>query len=509
MAQVIGAAASIVLAVMFVQKSKGADTRAPDPAPAAALSQVAARAAARREDGRITLAVLPLSDYSGNGQDVYFADGMTEALIADLSQLEGLRVISRTSVMQYRTQQKPIPQVAEELGADVIVEGSVVRSGDRVRVTAQLIDASRDVHVWARSYERTLRDVLSLQGQLAAEIAKEVKVALTPRQQGRLADRGAIDPALYDIYLRGRHAWNLRTDAGLNAAISYFQEAIRRDPDFALAYAGLADAYALPGTGSGVSGASAETRAKALAAATRALALDDSLAEAHTSRAALYFFHERDRAAAEREFRRALELNPGYPTARQWYAILLAEAGRDAEAVGQAREAVALDPLSGTMRQTLGLVHYYGRRYKDAEAALRRALELAPQLPLSRAMLAKALFQQGAFAEAAKVGDSSPQPWSPDLMAIVGLAHLRAGNQARADAILKDLRSRTPLPTVSLAQWYAVIGDRDQALAMLSRGASPGVVPTPVGIDPLFDSLRTDARFSALVERNLLYVSRP
>jgi TolB-like protein len=353
-AQIVGAAASIVLAVLFVQKSKNADS----PPPKAAVTAPApATQAPRRNDGRITLAVLPLSNFSADTQQDYFADGMTEALIADLSQFEGLRVISRTSVMQYRTQQKPIPKVAEELGADMIVEGSVVRAGDRVRVTAQLIDAAGDVHVWARSYDRTLRDVLSLQGQLASEIAKEVKVAITPRQQGRLADRTAIDPALYDLYLRGRHAWNLRTAAGFNAAASYFQDAIRRDPNFALAYAGLADVYALPG---GPGGESPESRAKALAAVNKALELDDSLAKAHTSRGAIYLFRERDRPAAEREFRRALELNPGYPTARQWFAILLAETGRDAEAVSQAREAVALDPLGGPMRQTLGLVHYYG-----------------------------------------------------------------------------------------------------------------------------------------------------
>ena len=445
--------------------------------------------------------MLPLSNFSAESQEDYFADGMTEALITDLAQLDGLRVISRTSVMQYRTQQKPIPQVAEELGADLIVEGSVVRAGDRIRVTAQLIDAAGDVHLWARSYDRTLRDVLALQGQLASRSPREMKVAITPRQQGRLAERGAIDPALYDLYLRGRHAWGLRTDAGFNAAASYFQDAIRRDPNFALAYAGLADVYALPG---GPGGEAAESRTKALAAANKALELDDSLAEAHTSRAAIYLFRDRDRESAEREFRRALELNPGYPTARQWFSILLSETGRDAEAVAQAREAVALDPLSGTMRQTLGLVHYYGRRYKESADASRRALELAPQLPLARVTLVKALFQQGAFAEAVKAGEAAPQPWNHDLQAMIGLSHLRAGDTARADAMLKTLKSQAPLPAMSLGLWYAAVGDRDQAMAMLSRGARPGVVPSSVGVDPLFDSLRTDERFSTLLSRNVL-----
>ncbi len=216
---------------------------------------------------------------------------MTEALIADLAQIGNLRVISRTSVMQYRRTQKPMRLIAQELGAQMIVEGSVLRSGDRVRVTAQLIDASTDHHLWARSYEHTLRDVLALQGQVASEIAKEVRGALTPIQQGRLAQRKAIDPAAYDLYLRGRHAWNLRTSAGLKAAATYFEQAIEKAPDFALAYAGLADVSVLSNLGPG---SAAEARTKALAAATRALELDDALAEAHTSRAALYFFQERD-----------------------------------------------------------------------------------------------------------------------------------------------------------------------------------------------------------------------
>lgn len=390
-AQIIGAVASVALAIMFLQRSQDNEpTTASTTTPAASVPARAARA-----DGRVTIAVLPLANYSGTTQQDFFADGMTEALIADLAQIEGLRVISRTSVMQYRDTQKPLPQVASELGANMIVEGSVLRVGDRVRVTAQLIDAGSDAHLWARNYDRTVRDVLALQGEVAAAIAKEVKGQLTPFQQGRLSSRRPIDPAVYDLYLRGRQAWNLRTDAGFFAAVSYFERAIERDPTFALAYAGLSDVYVLPTTRPRL-GTSTDPRGKALGAATKALKLDDTLAEAHTSRGALYFFHDRNRRAAEKEFQRALELNPGYPTARQWYAILLSEEARDAEALTHAREAVALDPLSGPMRQALGLIHYYGRRYADAVSELRRAIELAPQLPLARAIMAKSLFQQKA-----------------------------------------------------------------------------------------------------------------
>ena len=238
-AQVIGAVASIVLAVTFLQRRDADETRPPAvDTPAAAVATVPV---VRAADARTTLAVLPLVNLSGDAKDDYFAEGMTEALIADLAQVDNLRVISRTSVMQYRGTQKAMPQIARELAADMIVEGSVVKSGDRIRVTAQLIDAKADHHVWARSYDHTLRDVLALQGRIASEIAKEVRGVLTPLQQDRLAQRKAIDPAAYDLHLRGRHAWNLRSEAGFKAAAAYFEQAIERDPQFALAYAGLAD----------------------------------------------------------------------------------------------------------------------------------------------------------------------------------------------------------------------------------------------------------------------------
>jgi TolB-like protein len=213
-AQVVGAVASIALAIMFLQQSRT------DYAPREEAATVPARPVVQRAPGEIGLAVLPLSNYSGDSQQDYFADGMTEALIADLAQLEGLHVISRTSAMQYRGAQKSLPQIAGELGVEMIVEGSVVRVGNRVRVTAQLIEAASDRHLWARSYERTTRDVLALQGQVAHEIARELKVVLTPHQQGRLTARTPVDPAVYDMYLCGRQAWSLRTDDGFDAAIA-------------------------------------------------------------------------------------------------------------------------------------------------------------------------------------------------------------------------------------------------------------------------------------------------
>ncbi len=492
-AQIVGAVASITLAILFLQRAQGPETTSAPDEPLNAT----ARAGAARTDGLITLAVLPLSNYSGQPDQDYFADGMTEALIADLAQLEGLRVISRTSAMQYRNQTKSLPVVAKELGADMIVEGSVLRAGGRIRITAQLIDARSDHHVWARSYEHTIGDVLKLQGLVASEIAREVKGALTPTQQGRLAQRRAVDPAVYDLYLRGRHAWNLRTADGFATAVTDFEQAIQRDPMFALAYAGLSDVYVLPTTRPAL-GAPGDARAKALKAVTRALELDDSLAEAHTSRAALYFFHERNLAAAEASFRRAIELNPGYPTARQWYAILLAEQGRDAEALAQAREAITLDPLAGPMRQALGLVHYYGRRFPEAVTESRRAMELAPQLPLAGTIVAKALFLQKAYPAAVAAAAAVASPQAADALAIHGLAMLRAGDTANAAKVLTRLRELEPLPVVPLAQWYAVTGQANEAFAVLTRGSVSGAQPL-VAIDPLFDGIRADPRFARLV----------
>jgi TolB-like protein/Flp pilus assembly protein TadD len=495
-AQVVGAVASVVLAIFFVQRSQSAPAPATMATEAGVTSDVA-RTTRRSGDERITLAVLPLANYSGDPQQEYFAAGMTDALIADLAQIQGLRVISRTSVMQYRTQPKSIPEIATELGVDLVVEGSVARAGDRVRVTAQLIDTATDEHLWARNYERTMKDVLALQGELVAEIAKEVKVAVAPIRRGWLIDRPTVDPVAYDLYLRGRHAWGLRGAEAMAAATSYFQQAIDRQPNFALAYAGLADAYLLWAT----TPAGAPTaRERALAAATRALELDPSLAEAHTSRAGVHFFHERNLAAAERGFLRALEFNPGYPIAHQWYAILLSELGRDSEALSHAREAVALDPLSGTMHQALGLVHYYGRRYDDAVSELRKALDLSSRLPLPRAVLAKALFQQGEYDEVVKLGESTPEPRTADLVAITGLAYQRLSQTARADEVLLQLRRRKPLPLVQLAYWYAMNGRPDEAFEALKQRTDPGAVPAALNVDPLFDTLRDDARFKALTQ---------
>ncbi len=487
LAQIIGAAASVALGIYFIQRSQPVTPAGPPSPPA--------RVESPRSAGEVTIAVLPLSNFSADDQE-YFADGMTEALTAELAQIKGLHVISRTSVMQYKKSQTPIPRIAQDLGVDYVVEGSVVRADGRVRVTAQLIEAKSDVHKWARSYERTLRDVLTLQATVAAEIAGEVKgVLAVPLSR----QRPAVDPAVYDLYLRGRHAWALRTPEGFDNAIKYFTDATTRDPGFALGYAGLADAFSLYPTNSLVN-RSVDNFARARAAAEKAITLDDGLAEAHTSLAAVHFFGEQNFAAASREFERALELNEHYSTAHQWYAIALSENGRHAEALAHAEEAVRQDPLNGVMHQALGLVRYYARDLARAEASERRALQLNPQLPLARVVLAKALVLLNRPQEAVSMCEQAPQPRSADIVLMLAIAQARAGNVAAAGALIDEMSRRRPRPIVVLAQWHAARGEYDEAFGLIQ--SIDGGMPPMMRIDPLFEGFRSDRRFQGSGTRN-------
>jgi TolB-like protein/Tfp pilus assembly protein PilF len=494
-AQVVGALATVALGLMIAGR---VGHRAPEPSPPASAAPPAVRGSEQRVDGRRSIAVLPLENLSGDPKQEYFADGMTEALISDLAQLGGLRVISRTSSMAYKGKRPALRDVARELEVDWIVEGSVMRAGSRVRVTAQLVDARRDEHLWAKSYDHTLRDILTLQGEVAAAVAREVKGTLTPSQARQLAQRRPLDPEAYDLYLRGRQAWNRRTPEGFDEAIRLFEQALGRDKDFALAHAGLADTYGMQSVSPGAAG-SGPGAPRAKAAALRALELDPELAEAHTSLAAVLHRTERDLAGAEREFKLALERNPGYATAHQWYAILLAEQGRETDALRHAQQAVELDPLAPVLRQTLALVHYSARRFEPARQEARRAIEQAPQLPLARQILVRSLAASGQWAEVLRVCAAAPSPAPPELLAYQSVAERRSGNPARADALQRELAARQPLPAAALARLHAANGDGAAALEMLERARAPGRdAPQQLLADPAFDALRADPRFAAL-----------
>jgi len=424
---------------------------------------------------------------------------MTEALVAALAQIDGLKVISRTSTMRYKTEHPSVPEIARTLGVDLVVEGSVLQAEGQVRVTTQLIDGETDEHLWARSYTRRLEDVIALQDEVAATIGAEIMGTVTRRPAGRAASARVVDPAVYDLYLRGRHAWMQRTPEGLKAAIEYFSRAVAQDASFALAHVGLADTYAVQGSpGTGLLDARAPM-ALARQSARRALELDPSLAEAHTALAGVLFFGDRDFPGAEAALRRAIEINPNYPVAHEWLSVLLAELGRDREAMAHAETAVTLSPLEAVVHQAQALVHYYARRYDDAVRAARRAQQLTPSLPLARSLQVKALTLGGHAAEAMAVCEADEATRQDrDLMVACGVAASRARRGAEAAAWRARIEANRPAPGPALAQLEAALGEYPSAFARLERLAARGNLPPALAFDPLFDGLRRQPQWPAI-----------
>ncbi len=345
-----------------------------------------------------SVAVLPLQNI---GAGDYFADGMTEALIADLGRTGVLDVISRTSVMRFKGSQQPLPEIAKALNVDAVVEGSVLRDGRRVRITAQLIDARTDKHLWANSYERDVRDVLALQADVARAIAQEVRTTLSRQQEARSAETGrrAVSPEALEAYLQGRFYWNRRGGDSLLKSVDYFEQALKIDPGYASAYAGLADSYTLLGSVSG-SMAPQATMAKAKKAAESALKLDDSLGEAHTSLAMLHFWYDWDWSAAEKEFKLAIARNRSYPTAHHWYAIYLSAMGRHDEAMAEIDQALRLDPVAPIIRASRGWIQYHRRQFDESIVESRKALDLDADFVRARTYLGMNYMKKGMVQDA-------------------------------------------------------------------------------------------------------------
>lgn len=343
-----------------------------------------------------SLAVLPLENLSGDPSQDYFADGMTDELITDLAQIRALRVISRTSVVMYKGTHKTQPQIARDLNVDAVVEGSVVRSGNRVRITAQLIRASADEHLWAESYEDDMRDTLALQNKVASAIAQQIRIELTPQEKGVLGSAKTVDPEAYEDYLRGRFFWNKRTADGLIRAVDYFNRATERDPNYAQAYSGLADTYALLGDWQYAAMTAAEALPKAKGAATRALDLDNSMSEAHTSLAFTLDAYDWDLKSAGQEFQRAIELNSGYATAHHWYAWHLALLARYDEAIEEMRKAQSLDPLSLIINADLAELLVIAHRSDESIQQSLRTIEMDPNFAMAHNQLAQAYLANGA-----------------------------------------------------------------------------------------------------------------
>jgi TolB-like protein/DNA-binding winged helix-turn-helix (wHTH) protein/Flp pilus assembly protein TadD len=463
------------------------------------------RSRGRTPTGIRSLAVLPLDNLSADASQNYFADGMTDELITDLAQISALRVISRTSVMVYKGARKPLPQIARELNVDAVVEGTVLRSGDQVRITAQLIDASTDKHLWSQSYEGDLRDTLALQNSVARAIADQIRINLTPQEQAALKSAKVVNPEAYESYLKGRYFWNKRTADGLKVALAYFNQAIEEDPKYARAYSGLADTYALLGDWQYAVMLPAEAFPKAKTAALKALELDSTLGEAYNSLAFILDGFDWDFDSAGKEFQRAIELNPGYATAHHWYAWHLSLLGRYDEAIAEMRRAENLDPLSLIINADLAELLVIAHSYDESIRQSRKTIEMDPNFALAHNQLAQAYLQKHMSDEAVAELQQAVHlsGGSPTCIANLARAYAASGKRSEAVELLDELKKRSNpghSNASEIAMIYASLGDMNQAMNWLEKGYAerfnPGVL-----LRPGFDPLRSDSRFQSLVHR--------
>jgi len=438
-----------------------------------------------------SLAVLPLENLSGDPQQQYFADGMTEELTTELSQVGALRVVSRTSAMRYKGTQKSVPEIARELDVDAVVEGSVERDGDRVRITAQLVQGQSDTHLWAKGYERDFRDSLRLQDEVTRAIVDEIQLKLTPQEQARFARNNVIDPEAHDDYLRGLFYLQLHTGPDLRKAIELFQAAIKRNPAYAPAYAALADSYrALMFNSNAAPG---EVLPQSKAAAKRAIEIDNQLAEAHTSLASNLADYDWDWAGAETEFQTALRLNPNSAITHSFYAHLLRQEGKFEEAIREARLGVELDPVSAQGAFLLAQTLFEARDYDEALSQLRKALDLEPRFWPAHLYLGKTLAAQGQYQEAI-VELRKAQNFTAEPYATIGYVYGRMGRAADARKVIADLQEQLKkgyVAPTNFAKVYIGLGDKDQAFAWLEKGYQQhDFWLTFLKGDPIFDSLR-------------------
>jgi TolB-like protein/Flp pilus assembly protein TadD len=456
-----------------------------------------------RESPRFrSLAVLPLENLSRDPEQEYFAEGLTEALITTLAKIGELRVVSRTTAMLYKGARKTVREIARELEVDTIVEGTVLRAGDRVRITAQLIDAEREAHLWAESYDRHLRDVLDLQSEVAQAIARQIQVRLTPQERANLAQVQAVDPEAYEAYLKGRYHWLKRSRDGHARAVEYFQQAIVKDPACAPAYAGLADAVAIlalwgllpPRDGCG----------RAIGLARRALELDNGLAEAHTSLAWATAHYDYNLQAAEKAFERAIELGPRYAIAHHWFGMCLAMMGRHEEAYTELKRAIGLDPDWSSIRFGAGFAYWCAHQYDRALESLDKALELDPNSAqalgwVTVCNVAKSQFEP-AIAAGQRACDLSQRAPAP--AALLGEAYAAAGCPEKAEEILQELTSRPYVTAYFVSRIYAALRRNEEALHWLEMGyENHAEWMLLLRVDPRFDTLRGNAHFQDLLRR--------
>ncbi len=454
-----------------------------------------------------SIVVLPLENLSGDKDQEYFADGMTDELIASLAKIRGLRVISRTSAMEYKDTHKSLSEIARELHVDAVVEGTVLRSGNRVRITAELVQVSTDRHLWAETYESEMGNVLTLQSQVASAIVSEIRINLTPEEQQRLAATRTVNPQAYESYLKGRYYWNKRSQEGLNKAVEYYRFATEKDPQYAVAYAGLADCYDLEGTTIIGSRPSTEAAPRARAAALKALEIDSTLTDAQITLASIKMNYDWDWPGAESGLKRITEMNPDHATAHQRYSLYLTVMGRSQESLGEINRALKLDPLSLSINFSYGWRLYLARNYDQAITQLRSTLEMDPNFVLAHLVLGQTYEEKGEFALAINELKQarSLSPNSPLMLAALGRAYAVSGDKTSAGEILDELTKQSAHQYVSPFYVALVVSGlrlNDQALGWLEKAyedRSNGLIFLKV--DPELDSLRSNPRFQALQRR--------
>ncbi len=492
---VVLAVGGVVLAALLLELSAGG---------------LGARWPARAAPRIRSIAVLPLVNLSGDSTQEFFADGMTDALITNLGRISGLRVISRTSAMHYKGTRATLPAIARQLEVDAVVEGAVLRAGQRVRITAQLVEASSDRRLWAQTYEDDLRDVLALQDEVARAIAAEVRTTLYPPDEKRVAGARPVHPEAYDAYLRGRHEWSGWTEQGLKRSIVYFERAIEKDPAYAPAWTGLSDAYHLLSLNGFLPQQVALPKAKV--AALRAIALDSTLSEAHVSLGGVRLHHEWSWRATEDELRRAIALDPNNAMAHQWYGYYLSALGRFDAAIAEMRHALQLDPLSPNKLNSLAATLYRAGRYDDALRYFRQVPDPDFNSETRHRRMAAIYERKGMPREAiAEWVTAMALAGKQEVGALLELEVRRSGYAAAKKAFLwadvAEMERRAaqayPRPrTLEIAADYALLGENDKAFEWLDEAVRVGDGGLMyLTVDDRFEALRADPRFTALVRR--------
>ena len=449
------------------------------------------------------IAVLPFSNISPNPTDEYFADGMTEELIATMSKISGLKVIARTSVMGYKVAPRKASEIAQDLNVGTILEGSVRKAGERLRITVQLIDAQSSDHLWAESYDRELKDVFTIQTEISETVAEALKVQLLSQDRLQIEKRQTANPEAFTLYLKGRAQWNTRSEEGVNKAIKFFEEAIARDPQYTLALVGLADCYSILGVYGYRRPNAVFPQAKELAL--KALALDDHLAEAHAAMSETMSHYFYDWARADFELRRALRLNPNYSQAHSWLgSCVLASQGRLEEALDESRRAEELDPLSMIMITEVGRVLYFSRRYDEAIDQYKKALGIEPDFALAHKGLADVYSQKSMFGEALTEIERAVELSKGSVFILDDAGYVYAVSGKRNEAIkvlnhLNVLSSEMYVPEYGRAVIYIGLGDKDKAIEWLWKAYQERCFLTWLKVEPIFDPLREDPRFIALL----------